>query len=239
MITTNNLVKKFGDIKAIDSVNLQVNKGSIYGLVGPNGSGKTTLIKTLVGVYKPFSGNVTIDGVDVYDNNVIKKRMVYIPDDLYFPTGARLKDMAIFYSKMYPNFDWERFEKITSSLGLDIKKRLFTFSKGMKKQAEFSLCVAAKAEVMILDEPIDGLDPLIRKQIWSLLLQDVAARDLTVLVSSHNLRELEGICNYIGILNKGKLIGQKHIEDYETLLLEEIFIQEMGGDGYEFNKITL
>jgi ABC-2 type transport system ATP-binding protein len=296
MIKTINLTKKFDNIVALDQVSIHVKKGSIYGLVGPNGSGKTTLIKTLAGIYKQNAGSAKINGEDIYENNQVKSKLVYIPDDLYFFPTYSVLNMARFYSETYDSFDWYRFEKIIKTINIDKKRRVFTLSKGMKKQVEFCLAIAIKPEILILDEPVDGLDPIMRRQIWSLLLQDVAEREMTVLISSHNLRELEDVCDYVGILHRGKLVDERNLDDLKTniykvqvafkkeanlegieilkeeqvgkvkmlivrgnrdeienelnkyspllldfisLTLEEIFIYEVGGRGYEVEKIIL
>ncbi len=212
MIRVTNVVKTFDGFKALDELNLHVEKGSVYGLVGPNGAGKSTIIRHLTGIYKQDSGLVQIEGQDVYDNAEIKKRIAYIPDDLYFFLNSDLDDMAKFYKNIYENFNMDRFNKLLSVLtSIDRKKTIRKMSKGMQKQAAFVLAMCLMCDVMILDEPVDGLDPVMRRQIWSLLMQDVTERKVTVLVSSHNLRELEDVCDTVGIMNKGKMLLEKSL----------------------------
>lgn len=216
MIATRNLTKYYDGFKALDSLDIHVEKGSVYGLVGPNGAGKTTLIKILTGVYRQSSGDVAIGGEPVYENNAVKQRIAYIPDDLYFFPMYTVKKMARFYRDVYDVFDEARFEKVQQLLGISLDKRIGQLSKGMKKQLAFWLAICTKPDVMVLDEPVDGLDPVMRRQIWSLLLQDVAERRMTVIVSSHNLRELEDVCDWVGILHQGRLLLERDLEQMKT-----------------------
>ena len=212
MIKVENVTKTFDGFKALDELNLHVEKGSVYGLVGPNGAGKSTIIRHLTGIYRQDSGNITIDGQNVYDNAEIKARISYIPDDLYFFLNSDMDDMAKFYSKIYKNFNMERYNKLLTVItSIDRKKSIRKMSKGMQKQAAFVLAMCQMSDVMILDEPVDGLDPVMRRQIWSLLMQDVTERKVTVLVSSHNLRELEDVCDTVGIMNKGKMLLERSL----------------------------
>jgi ABC-2 type transport system ATP-binding protein len=213
MIKANNVVKTFGDFHALDSLTLSVKKGSVYGLIGPNGAGKTTFIKTLMGVYKQDSGDITIDGETVYENNDIKQRVVYISDDLFFYTTYTIKDMAKFYSGIYKNWDWEMFEKLKALFKIDVNRRCRRLSKGMQKQVAFWLGICCKPDIMVLDEPVDGLDPVMRRNTMSIVLQEVEQREMTVLVSSHNLRELEDICDEVGIMFDGKIVLEKSLDD--------------------------
>lgn len=297
MIKTDGLVKRYGDFIALDHVKIHVKKGSIYGMVGPNGAGKTTLLKILTGVYRQNAGSVSIMGEVVEDNEQLKQKICFIPDDLYYFPMATIKSMADFYKDIYDVFDMDRFNKIQELLAIPVTKKISQLSKGMKKQVAFWLAICTKPEVLILDEPVDGLDPVMRRQIWSLLLQDVAERKMTVIVSSHNLRELEDVCDHVGILHKGHLLlerdldemksdihkiqvsfGNKEVNvafleplkemnlgsvktlivrgkreevedrirdfdpvvlDFIPLTLEEIFIYEIGGEGYEVTNIIL
>jgi ABC-2 type transport system ATP-binding protein len=213
MIKANNVVKTFGDFHALDSLTLSVKKGSVYGLIGPNGAGKTTFIKTLMGVYKQDSGDITIDDETVYENNDIKQRVVYISDDLFFYTTYTIKDMAKFYSGIYKNWDWEMFEKLKALFKIDVNRRCRRLSKGMQKQVAFWLGICCKPDIMVLDEPVDGLDPVMRRNTMSIVLQEVEQREMTVLVSSHNLRELEDICDEVGIMFDGKIVLEKSLDD--------------------------
>ncbi|MBR4777561.1 MAG: ABC transporter ATP-binding protein [Lachnospiraceae bacterium] len=212
MIKVENLTKTFEGFTALDQLNLHVEKGSVYGLVGPNGAGKSTIIRHLTGIYRQDSGTVQIDGQDVYDNASIKERIAYIPDDLFFFLNSDITDMMKYYKGIYPKFNEERFQKLLTVLtNISPKKSIRKMSKGMQKQVAFILTMCTMADVFILDEPVDGLDPVMRRQIWSLIMQDVTERQVTVLVSSHNLRELEDICDTVGIMNKGKMLIEKSL----------------------------
>ena len=217
MIEVNNVTKRFGDFVALDGLNMHVERGAIYGLVGPNGAGKSTIIRHLSGVYKQDEGTVTIDGQPVYENEKLKQRFTVIPDEIFFVTQANTMDMMKFYKSLYPNFDETLFKKILACFPeINPKKMVRSLSKGMQKQVAFMLSIAARPELMILDEPVDGLDPVMRRQIWSLIMSDVAEHGLTVLVSSHNLRELEDVCDHVGIMNHGKLLIERSLDELQT-----------------------
>ncbi len=217
MIEVNNVTKKFGDFVALDNLNMHVERGAIYGLVGPNGAGKSTIIRHLCGVYKQDSGTVTIDGQSVYENEQLKQRFAVIPDEIFYFTQANTLDMMKFYKGMYPKFDEALFKKILDCFpAINPKKMVRTLSKGMQKQVAFMLSIASRPELMILDEPVDGLDPVMRRQIWSLIMSDVAENGLTVLVSSHNLRELEDVCDHVGIMNNGKILIERSLDELQT-----------------------
>ncbi|MCR5195899.1 MAG: ABC transporter ATP-binding protein [Pseudobutyrivibrio sp.] len=217
MIEVKNVTKRFGDFIALDDLNMHVERGAIYGLVGPNGAGKSTIIRHICGVYKQDSGEITIDGEKVFENESLKGKMAVIPDDIFFFTQANTLDMMKFYKNMYPNFDEQLFHKIAACFpAINMKKMIRTLSKGMQKQVAFMLAVASKPELMVLDEPVDGLDPVMRRQIWSLIMADVAEHGLTVLISSHNLRELEDVCDHVGIMNNGKILIERSLDDLQT-----------------------
>lgn len=220
LIHVSNLIKKFDNKVVLDDVNIHVNKGSIYGLVGPNGAGKTTLIKHLVGIYRQDGGMVNILNEPVYNNIPIKSKIAYISDDLYFYPQYTVKKMADFYSKIYEDWNVERYNKIKGIVGIDEKMKINKMSKGMKKQVAFWLAISHMPDVIILDEPVDGLDPLARKKIWSLLIQDVAQRETTILVSSHNLRELEDVCDTVGIMHKGKVLVEKELDNLKSKVVK-------------------
>ena len=215
MIQVKNVVKRFEGFRAQDDLTMTVPKGAVYGLVGPNGAGKSTIIRHLAGIYRQDSGEVLVDGQPVYENNEVKRRMAVIGDDWYYFPQAGIREMAKFYAGMYPQFSWERYEKLKAVFPLDEKLMLRRMSKGMQKQAAFWLTVCCMPEYLILDEPVDGLDPVMRRQVWSLLLGDVAERGTTVLVSSHNLRELEDVCDHVGILNHGKVLLERSLSDLQ------------------------
>ncbi len=216
MIRGEGLNKKFGSFQAIDGLNIHVGKGNVYGLVGPNGAGKTTLIKMLNGVFRPDSGSISIDGQAVWENEKLKKRMIYVSDDLYYFSMATIKDLAQFYAGIYPHWNSRRYERLKEAFPIEEKRRLIRLSKGMQKQVAFWLGLCTMPEIMILDEPVDGLDPVMRRQVWSLMLQDVAEREMTVLVSSHNLRELEDVCDHVGILNQGRMLLEKNLDEVKA-----------------------
>lgn len=215
MLEAKNVVKTFDGFRALDSLNMTVPKGAVYGLVGPNGAGKSTIIRHLAGIYRQDSGEVLLDGQPVYENPAVKRRMTVIGDDWYYFPQANIREMARFFAGLYPAFSWERYEKLKQVFPLDEKMMLRRMSKGMQKQAAFWLAVCCMPEYLILDEPVDGLDPVMRRQVWSLLLGDVSERGTTVLVSSHNLRELEGVCDHVGILNRGQVLLERSLSDLQ------------------------
>ena len=215
MLEAKNVVKTFDGFRALDSLNMTVPKGAVYGLVGPNGSGKSTIIRHLAGIYRQDSGEVLLDGQPVYENPAVKRRMTVIGDDWYYFPQANIREMARFFAGLYPTFSWERYEKLKQVFPLDEKMMLRRMSKGMQKQAAFWLAVCCMPEYLILDEPVDGLDPVMRRQVWSLLLGDVSERGTTVLVSSHNLRELEDVCDHVGILNRGQVLLERSLSDLQ------------------------
>ncbi len=297
MIKVTNVTKSYEDFRVLSSINLHVRKGTIYGLIGPNGAGKTTIINHINGVMKPESGEITVNKESVYENNKIKNTILNIADDWYYFPTYTVKQMAAFYNDMYPNFSKERYEKLKEIFSIDEKKQIRKMSKGQIKQVAFWLSLSAMPEVLILDEPLDGLDPVMRKQVLNLVITDVVDRQLTVLVSSHNLRELEDICDWVGIIHKGEIVIEKPLDDVKgsvskfqvafkddmenkiraidgllnitkngsvfnliikgnyqekleelaslspilleriSLTLEEVFIYELGGLGYDFKNI--
>lgn len=299
MIKVSNVTKHFDDYRVLDNFSLEVKKGTIYGLVGPNGAGKTTIINHITGALKPEKGTITIDGENVIENEKIKQRVLSIADDWFYYSVFNIKEMARFYANMYDSFDYKRYETIKQIFKIDEKRQIRKLSKGMKKQVAFWLSLSAKPDVLILDEPLDGLDPVMRKQVLNLVISDVIDRQMTVLVSSHNLRELEDICDWVGIIHKGQMIIQKPLDDLKgsvhkyqlvfknefpaelknmkdilhisqtgsvynlivrgsaqetdakmntfapllceriSLTLEEVFIYELGGLGYDFTNIIV
>jgi ABC-2 type transport system ATP-binding protein len=219
LIKIENLTKAFDGFTALDGLNLHVKQGSIYGMVGVNGAGKTTAIKHLAGVYRQDAGEVSIDNTPVFDNAVLKARVGYIPDELYFFPFYTMKMQRSFLRRLYG--DWgkwsdERYEKLRDIIGLDEKRRLGKFSKGMQKQAAFIFAMSAMPDVLLLDEPIDGLDPLVRKVVFELIIEDVAQRGLTVLISSHNLKEMDGICDAVGIIKAGRMGIERDLDDLKA-----------------------
>lgn len=218
MIRIENLSKKFDGNLALDDLNMNVPDGSVYGLVGTNGAGKTTIIRHLAGILKQNSGKITFDGEDVWENEALKARIGVIHDELYFPSGYSLKDMRKMYKSAYPKWNDERFHEMTRIMKLDEGRRISTFSKGMKKQAMFSLVMSTMPDYILLDEPLDGLDPIVRKLVWKYLIDDVADRGVTVLVSSHNLKDMEEICDHIGIISNGRMVLERDLDTIKTSL---------------------
>ena len=215
MLEAKHVVKTFDGFRALDGLTMTVPTGAVYGLVGPNGAGKSTIIRHLAGIYRQDSGEVLLDGQPVYEDPAVKRRMTVIGDDWYYFPQANIREMAHFFAGLYPAFSWERYEKLKQVFPLDEKMMLRRMSKGMQKQAAFWLAVCCMPEYLILDEPVDGLDPVMRRQVWSLLLGDVAERGTTVLVSSHNLRELEDVCNHVGILDHGRVLLERSLSDLQ------------------------
>lgn len=216
MIQVEHLVKTFDGFRALDDASLHVKKGAIYGLVGPNGAGKSTMIRHLTGIYRQDQGEVLIDGEPVFENVRTKEKIAYIPDDLFYFMQADVMEMKRFYQGMYPYFDAELFDKIGDAFpGIHTKRSIRRLSKGMQKQVAFWLAISCRPEVLILDEPVDGLDPVMRRQIWSLILQDVTEYGTTVLVSSHNLRELEDVCDHVGIMNQGRIMLERSLSELQ------------------------
>lgn len=297
MIEVNGLEKSFDGFQALCGVDMHVKRGAIYGLVGPNGAGKSTLIRHLTGIYRPDAGEVLVDGEAVFENKNIKAKMAYIPDDLFYFMQADTLEMKRFYEGIYPKFDAKLFYRMQEFFpSIDVKRNIRRLSKGMQKQVAFWLSICCKPELMILDEPVDGLDSVMRRQIWSIIMSEVAEHEMTVLVSSHNLRELEDVCDHVGIMHQGRVRVERSLSDLQgsvskiqvaspngmpklpddfevlhmsntgrvytlivkgdpraaeaalmvnnptivdvlPLTLEEIFIYEMGGAGYEVKDI--
>ena len=215
MIELKHVTKTFGSFKALDDLTLTVPKGAVYGLVGPNGAGKSTAIRHLTGVYRPDSGTVTIDSKPVYENPAVKETIGYIPDEIFYFSSATLEEMRKFYAGMYPGFDNALFDRLKDIFNLPEKTPIRRYSKGMQKQAAFQLTLCCRPEVLVLDEPVDGLDPVMRRQVMSLILSDVAEHGTTVLISSHNLRELEDVCDHVGIMDHGKMLLEKSLADMQ------------------------
>lgn len=220
MIEVKNVTKTFEGFKALDGLTLTVPTGAIYGLVGPNGSGKSTILRNIMGIYRPDSGSITIDGEPVYENEEIKGKIAYIPDDIFYFLQSGIKDMMKFYKGIYPNFSMERYEKLKEVFNLDEKMPIRRMSKGMQKQAAFWLSMCLCPEILILDEPVDGLDPVMRRQIWSIIMADIAEHGTTVLVSSHNLRELEDVCDHVGIIDHGKMLLERSLSELQENIVK-------------------
>ena len=211
MLELKNVTKTFGTFKALEGLTMTVPQGAVYGLVGPNGAGKSTAIRHITGIYRPDSGEITLEGLPIYENPQVKSVMGYIPDDIFYFPAATMEEMRRFYKGMYPQFDDALFDRLYEAFQLPKKGPIRRFSKGMQKQAAFHLTLACRPEILILDEPVDGLDPVMRRQVMSLILSDVAEHGTTVLISSHNLRELEDICDHVGIMDHGKMLLERSL----------------------------
>ena len=220
MIEVRNVMKEFDGFRALDDMSMTVPTGAVYGLVGPNGAGKSTIIRHLTGIYRQDAGEITIDGEPVFENPEVKSRIAYIPDDIFYYANASIREMMDFYRSIYPHFDAERFKKLADVFGLDPKRQMRRLSKGMQKQAAFWIAVSLRPEILILDEPVDGLDPVMRRRIWSIIMADVAENGTTVLVSSHNLRELEDVCDSVGIMNKGKIMLERSLNELQENIVK-------------------
>ena len=220
MIQVTDAVKRFDGFTALDGASITVPDGAIYGLVGPNGAGKSTLIRHLTGILRADSGEILVDGEPIYENPAKKALLAVIPDDWYYFSSASLRDMMRFYRGFYPTFDMERYEKFREVFEIPEKAMLRRLSKGMQKQAAFWLAMSCRPKYLILDEPVDGLDPVMRRQVWSLMMGDVAENGTTVLVSSHNLRELEDVCDHVGIMNRGKVLLERSLSDLQENIVK-------------------
>ena len=220
MIQVQNITKSFDGFRALDDLSFTVPHGAVYGLVGPNGAGKSTVLRCITGIYRPDAGSVVVGGLPVWENPAVKRRMAFIPDDLSAHAGDSIREMAGLMQKLYPRFDLSRYGQLREVFQLDEKKPLRRFSKGMQKQAAFWLAICAKPDYLILDEPVDGLDPVMRRQIWSIILEDVAAHETTVLVSSHNLRELEDVCDHVGVLHEGRMLLERSLSDLQENIVK-------------------
>lgn len=300
MIQAERVVKCFDGVPALNELTMTVPTGAVYGLVGPNGAGKSTLLRHIMGIYLQDSGLVLLDGERIYENPQAKRKINPIPDELYYFGSASTRDMEKFYRGFYPRFDEKRYEALKDIFRtVDEKQPIRRLSKGMQKQSAFWLAMSCRPEVLVLDEPVDGLDPVMRRQVWSLLLNDVQQENTTVLVSSHNLKELEDVCDHVGILSRGRVVVERSLSDLQEnvvkmqvvfqgrevpelpadmevlnvsqvgrittlivrgkahevtnrlsvycpillealpLTLEEIFIYELGGEGYEIHDVIL
>ena len=220
MLEMKNVTKTFGDFKALNNLSLTVPKGAVYGLVGPNGAGKSTAIRHLTGIYRPDRGEITVDGQPVYENPEIKAAIGYIPDDIFYYPSATMEDMRKFYKGIYPQFDDALYDRLYDIFRLPKRGQIRRFSKGMQKQAAFHLALCTRPRVLILDEPVDGLDPVMRRQVMSLILSDVAEYGTTVLISSHNLRELEDVCDHVGIMDHGKLLLERSLAQLQDNMVK-------------------
>ena len=220
MICAKNLTMKFDDFTALKNLNCEIPEACIYGLVGSNGAGKSTFLRLISGIYRPDSGEVTFDGKPVYENPEVKKKILYVPDELYFLPQSNMTRMAEFYSAIYENFNYERFHNLTKTFGLNPKANINTFSKGMKRQAATILALSSMPEFLFFDETFDGLDPVMRNLVKQVIYNDVLERKTTTIITSHSLRELEDTCDQLALLHKGGIVFESDIQDLKTTLFK-------------------
>ena len=220
MICAENLTMRFDDFEALKELCCEIPDSRIYGLVGSNGAGKSTLLRLICGIYRPYEGRVTVDGACVYENPDVKKRIVYVPDELYFLPGSNMKDMAALYAAIYTTFNYDRFKNLTSTFGLDPSAAIGTFSKGMKRQASTILALSSMPEFLLFDETFDGLDPIMRRLVKQVIDSDVKERGTTTIITSHSLRELEDTCDQLALLHKGGIVFESDIGDLKTALFK-------------------
>ena len=235
MIQVENLTKKFDQFTALDSLTCSIPDGCIYGMVGSNGAGKSTFLRVLSGVYRPDEGKVLLNGEPIYENPTVKGRIILVPDELFFLTGASMNRMASLYEKVYPSFDMNRYRELTDAFGLNPKKNVSTFSKGMRRQAATILSLSAKPQYILFDETFDGLDPVMRTMVKKILCDDVATRNATAIITSHSLRELEDTCDQLALLHKGGLVLESDVQNLKTSLFK---VQIAFSDEYDQSRFT-
>ena len=233
MITASNLTKRFGDFYALNRLNCTIPEGCIYGLVGSNGAGKSTLLRLISGIYRPDGGSVAIDGQSVFDNPDVKNRLVFVPDELFFLPRSNMKRMAELYANLYERFSLEKFERLTRLFSLNPNQNIATFSKGMKRKAATILALCCNADYILFDETFDGLDPVMRNLVKTLLYDDVLERKATAVITSHSLRELEDTCDQLALLHKGGIIFESDIGNLKTSLFK---VQVAFSEDYDKTK---
>lgn len=235
MIKAENLTKMFGGFTALSSINCSIPEGCIYGLVGSNGAGKSTFMRLLTGIYKPDSGSVSVDEKEIYENPEAKRKIVFVPDELFFLPQASMNRMAKLYSRIYASFNLERFSSLTKIFELNPKTHVNSFSKGMKRQAATILALSTMPDYILFDETFDGLDPVMRKLVKDVIYSDVCERKSTAVISSHSLRELEDTCDQLALLHKGGIIFESDIENLKTSLFK---VQIAFNEEYDRNKFS-
>ena len=208
--------KSFGDIEAVQDISANIKEGAVFGLVGTNGAGKSTFLRMIAGVLKPDEGQILIDGEDVFENEEAKKKLFFIPDEQYFFPNTTPKDMMEYYAIIYKDFNKEKFVEYLGKFGLDIKRKISTFSKGMKRQVAVLLGICANTKYLLCDETFDGLDPVMRQAVKSIFVSEIMNRDFTPVVASHNLRELEDICDHVGLLHKGGILFSRDLDEMKS-----------------------
>lgn len=239
MIEIRNLSKSYGKKKVLDKLNCNIKTGSIYGLIGANGAGKSTLLRIINDIFKRDEGTILIDDVEVEDNEDLKQSLVFVPDDLYFFSGYSLKDMAKFYEAMYKKFDMKYLEELAKILKLDMNTKIQNFSKGMKRQCSLICAIATNADYMFFDETFDGLDPVVRNLMKKILAKQMETKTTTIIMTSHNLRELEDICDNLGLLYKGGILFESEVDSLKTNIFKvQISLKEDFSEK-DFEKLNI
>lgn len=235
MIYADNATKYFDEILAVDHIVAEIRQGSVFGLIGSNGAGKSTFIRMIAGIYAPDEGSVTLDGESIYENLAIKQRIFHISDEQYFFSNSSPLEMKNFYSNFYPNFDSARFQMLMDGFGLDENRKIRTFSKGMKKQVSIICGLCSNVEYLLCDETFDGLDPVARQTVKGLFAEDVADRGMTPIIASHNLRELEDICDHVGLLHRGGILFTKDLDSLKLGMfkMQCAFGRELAEDAFD------
>ncbi|MGL5258099.1 MAG: ABC transporter ATP-binding protein [Proteocatella sp.] len=241
MIEINAVSKRFDDVEALSNITLNIKENAIFGLLGSNGAGKSTLMRIISGIIKPDEGNVFLEGQLVFENINAKKKMFYISDEQYFIKNSTPKDMMNYYKNIYQNFSTKRFDKLMNDFNLDPKRKISTFSKGMKKQVSVILGLSSGTEYILCDETFDGLDPVARQAVKSLIIEDIKQKGLTPIIASHNLRELEDICDHVGLIHRGGVLLSKDLVEMklEIQKLQCIFAKDMDQDSFRKSGIDV
>lgn len=238
MLTINNLCKKFGDFQVLKNININAEKGRIYGLVGSNGCGKTTILKHIMKVYKQDEGHITFNGEEVVEGSDIIKEFYFVQDTLYFPYQYTLNKL-FHYEKLMYNMSEEKFEYLLKYFDIDKNKVLNKMSKGQKKQAAFVLSIAAQPRLLLLDEIVDGLDAVIKRKFWDVLIKEIIDNNMTVVISSHDLKELDNICDRVGIMHEGRILREENLEKMKEDIKRVQFAVEGGFDPDELKEFNV
>ena len=239
MIEASKLTKRFDDITALDSIDASIKEGEVFGLIGTNGAGKSTFLRCAAGIYRPDEGSISIDGEEIFENRSVKQKFFFISDEQYFFSNANSLEMGSYYKSIYPSFDMGRYRKLLSDFGLSEKRKINTFSKGMKKQTAVLLAVCSGTEYIFCDETFDGLDPVMRQAVKSLFAADMANRKLTPVIASHNLRELEDICDHVGLLHRGGILLSKDIIDLKLNIHKVQFVLKKDEDEEKLSPLNI
>ena len=239
MIKIDKLSKKYEKDYVLKDLSCTILDNSIYGLVGANGSGKSTLLRTIMGIYEADSGVISVSGESVYDNEIIKQKMVFVQDDLFFYPGYTLMDTARYYQSMYKDFDINYLKELAGMLNLSLDKKISTFSKGMKRQCALICAICTNADYMFFDETFDGLDPVIRNTMKKILIKQMNKKDTTIVMTSHNLRELEDICDNLGLLYQGGILFESDVDTIKTNMFKVQLSFEKNFDKDDFEDFNI